>query len=221
MFSILGLILGLWLLKQGRYELSSGILSFLLVTVVMYSLFSTKEYDQPFYFFIHYFLFLIYIVFSGLFAQRRVLITNSVIITGGSIAAYLLYLPLMPENVSNIAQYGVFIYVFAVILIFSLTLLFSGFIRQSVSELKIVYDDAQKQNEKMQNLVEKVKHNAEKLNEAGGFLTNLSDTVARNADNEAEEISAAMEEMLTAIVNNTNYSEKSYSKFQKSSDNLK
>jgi methyl-accepting chemotaxis protein len=224
LFSFMGLIITLAVIRIGRYRFASNMLSFLLMGVAVLSLFTTKQYPDPYYFFIHFFLFFVYIIFSAMFSDRWVLITNTAIILFVSWLSFYLRRAFIPDSIIGLADFGIIIFTFCIILTFALSYLFTSFIERTMKALNKANSETSEKNESLRALGEKIKIGSQRLNEAGAFLTDLSNNVARNAETEAaqaEEISSSMEEMLTGIIGNTQNSETFHKESLKSADDLK
>jgi methyl-accepting chemotaxis protein len=223
-FSFMGLIITLVVIRSGRYRFASNMLSFLLTGVAVLSLFTTKQYPDPYYFFIHFFLFFVYIIFSAMFSDRWVLITNTLIILFVSWLSFYLRREFVPESITVLADFGIVIFSFCIILTFALSYLFTSFIERTMKALNKANRETAEKNENLRALAEKIKNGSQRLNEAGAFLTDLSNNVARNAEKEAaqaEEISSSMEEMLTGIIGNTQNSESFHKESLQSAGDLK
>lgn len=223
LLSFVGIIGTLILIKSGRYRLSADILSFFLIAVVQYSLFTTEAYSEPFYFFIHFYLFITFMLFSAMFARRWVFFTLTGMTIASALLIYNLRFDLIPENVLDLAKYGIIIYIASVTIIAILGLVFTGFVDKAMGDLDKSFQESQKQNKMLDNLVKGAKKSTNELHQAGSFLTKVSESVSQNAERQSvqiQQISSQLQEMVESILQNSENSEHSYKKFKLLSDSL-
>ncbi len=79
-------IISLFFIKKGNFRLIGNLLSVLIVLTEMFALFSNMSNAKPFNFFVdEFYVFIVFIFFSTMFAERYVLIINTFLILFSSI----------------------------------------------------------------------------------------------------------------------------------------
>ncbi len=180
------LFISLILFKFGKHKFVGNSLSLFLILLEILSVFFNFSHDIPMNFMIdEFYLFLAFLVFTPMFASRWVVITNTVLVIGSSVCAFLLKKDAFPAEVVHTAAIGTGVYVLSVIIIFIFSYLYTNILYKAINELnkKFVSEEEKNkelfQNAKMIRLQnEQIKLAKEKAEESNrlksAFLSNMS-----------------------------------------------
>jgi len=219
----------LYLIQKGKIDLAGNIASF--NSVVFISLSSIFNFDNaPSFNFLmdEFYVLMFLIVFSAMFANKKVFISNFAIMLISAILAYFLNKDKIPENMVDFTNFAVYPYLVILTLIFVITFAFINYMNKAIENMTIDKLEIEKQNTVLNNLIKIVSQSSNDITVASQTLSSISLQIAKSANHQAatiEEVSTSMEEMLATINSNTqnaentsNISQKSAKKIQQSQE---
>ncbi len=180
------LISSLFLFQIGKHKFVANFLSLFIIIFEIFSVFLNFSGDIPMNFMVdEFYLFLAFLVFTPMFASRWVVITNTLLVIGSSIAAFILKKDSFPPEIVHTAAIGIGVYVLAVIIVFVFSFLYVSVLNKALNELRQKFvTEEQKNKELIQNAQmiqlqnEEIKISKEKAEESNrlksSFLSNMS-----------------------------------------------
>lgn len=183
---LFALIAGLLLFKAGMYKLVGNTLSLFLILTEVASVFFNFSGDVPMNFmFDEFYLFFALLIFTPMFASRRIVIINTLLVIVSSIAAFLLKKDAFPTEVIHSATMGISVFILSVIIVLIFSYLYANLLYKILNELNKKYiSEEQKNNELIQKTQiirlqnEEIKLAKEKAEESNrlksSFLSNMS-----------------------------------------------
>lgn len=148
-------VLALILIKFWHYKFAGNILSIILVFTELFSMFSNFSNSAPFNFFIdEFYILIIFLFFSTMFANRLVLIINTILILASSIIAFNVKRHDFPSDFDSEFSFGMSIYVITVVSVFVFSYLYTHLILKAIKEIS---EKALDTEQKSRELTEKQK----------------------------------------------------------------
>jgi len=221
---LMAIIGTLFLIRSGRYKLAADILSYVLVSVMILSMSNITKYPGPFYFFIQFYMFLAFIIFSALFARLHAFFSVIILVLISSFVIHRLRLPYVSEDIKTTVEYGFVIYLVVVLIISILSYIFSKFVSNAIKDLDVELQKGQVKNIDNERLIHQMTESSQSMHSIGSELKKTSQVIAKHAETQAsqvEEISSEMEEMTGIVLDNAENAEKTYQFFKATSEHLK
>ncbi len=222
--SFVAIVGTLFLIRSGRSQLAGDLLSLFLTAIMVVSISNVTKYPGPYYFFIQFYLFIVYIIFSAMFARLYAFFTIVGVTLVTAVVIHKLRFPFVPEFIRPTVEYGFLIYLMVVLIIAVLSLIFTRFVTSSMTQLDKSFHKSKEQNSVMQNVISGISQTSTRMTSLGKELNHTSEQVALNAETQAaqiEEISSEMEEMTGIVLNNSENAELSFKVFKESAEQLK
>ncbi len=222
--SLVAIVGTLFLIRSGRSQLAGDLLSLFLTAIMVVSISNVTRYPGPYYFFIQFYLFIAYIIFSAMFARLYAFFTIVGVTLVTAVVIHKLRFPFVPEFMRPTVEYGFPIYIMVVLIISVLSLIFTRFVASSMTQLDKSFHKSKEQNSVMQNVITGISQTSTRMTSLGKELNHTSEQVALNAETQAaqiEEISSEMEEMTGIVLNNSENAELSFKVFKESAEQLK
>ncbi len=222
--SLVAIVGTLFLIRSGRSQLAGDLLSLFLTAIMVVSISNVTRYPGPYYFFIQFYLFIAYIIFSAMFARLYAFFTIVGVTLVTAVVIHKLRFPFVPEFMRPTVEYGFPIYIMVVLIISVLSLIFTRFVASSMTQLDKSFYKSKEQNSVMQNVITGISQTSTRMTSLGKELNHTSEQVALNAETQAaqiEEISSEMEEMTGIVLNNSENAELSFKVFKESAEQLK
>ncbi len=222
--SFVAIVGTLFLIRSGRSQLAGDLLSLFLTAIMVVSISNVTKYPGPYYFFIQFYLFIAYIIFSAMFARLYAFFTIVGVTLVTAVVIHKLRFPFVPEFIRPTVEYGFLIYLMVVLIIAVLSLIFTRFVTSSMTQLDKSFHKSKEQNSVMQNVISGISQTSTRMTSLGKELNHTSEQVALNAETQAaqiEEISSEMEEMTGIVLNNSENAELSFKVFKESAEQLK
>ncbi len=148
-------LFSLFLIKKGKYKLVGNVLSLLLVLIEINSIFFNFSNAASCNFFVdEFYLLLIFLFFTTLFADRYILIINTILILVSSIIAYNINKANFPDIILPELHFGIMIYIFTVFTIFLFSYLYTHIILKAITEISDKVQDVElKNNQLLENKI--------------------------------------------------------------------
>lgn len=163
------------------------------------------------------------LVISGIFASKKILILNSVIIIITTTKLYLYTIEQIPEKKDLFT--GAYIYHTITLLLITIILYFIiKFTEKAIEKANLDAETNRKQKNTLLKMAEGIKDSSEQIFKASEQLASNSQQISSNANEQAsttEEISSSMEQMLAMINSNTDNAENTADISKKTSEELR
>jgi serine phosphatase RsbU (regulator of sigma subunit) len=151
-------------MKFGKHKLVGNLLSLSVVLIEVSSAFFNFSGADVYNFFVdEFYLFLAFLLFTAFFASRLVLIINTVVIIATAVSAYMINKDAFPEILSEDLNYGITVYVLAILIIFSFSFLYTHTISGSMKEISDIADDLEDKNKVLFRNAELLKKQKEEI----------------------------------------------------------
>jgi len=143
-------IASLFLIKKGKFKIVGNGLSLILVITEITSMFFNFSNAAPFNFFIdEYYLLLIFLMFSAIFAKKYILFINTFLIIISTVVAYILNKDSFPQEFYNEFSFGIVIYIITTINIFIFSYIYTHIVNKAMKEVSVKALDAEQKNTKL------------------------------------------------------------------------
>ncbi len=196
----------LLIIKSGNILLAYNISAFALCLINSLKLIFNFSNSPVFNYFMDEFYVSFFIIVFSMFASHRMFVINFTIIISSSIIALVLTRSQLPENINSYVDASLPIYFTMLTITFILTYFFTKFIDTAVKNISKKSILIESQNISMQKMINSIKKSSSEIARASSQLSSISQQVTQNAGKQAvatEEISSAIEQMLSEIISNT------------------
>ncbi len=213
--------LNLFILKKSGIKTAGNIFSIGLVVIQLLSLNILKEDISALFKFFQGFYTILGILAVGiLFASKRVIILNTVLIIISTSRVYLFAISQMPEDKEILKT--AFINHTATLVILGLVSYFAIlFAEKAINSANEDAKIKEKQNNQLKSVFDLVKTTSDKLKNFSGEISQKANILSENSSEQAanvEEISATIEEITSSIIENTDDTQKTAETVNKTTD---
>ncbi len=213
--------LNLFILKKSGIKTAGNIFSIGLVVIQLLSLNILKEDISALFKFFQGFYTILGILAVGiLFASKRVIILNTVLIIISTCRVYLFAISQMPEDKEILKT--AFINQTATLVILGLVSYFAIlFAEKAINSANEDAKIKEKQNNQLKSVFDLVKTTSDKLKNFSGEISQKANILSENSSEQAanvEEISATIEEITSSIIENTDDTQKTAETVNKTTD---
>jgi len=195
----------LYILKNKGIQFTGNIFSLGMILPIILTISFSKDSVLLIEFVHDFYLILGLLVISGMFASKKILILNSVIIIITTTKLYLHTIEQIPEKKELFT--GAYIYHTITLLLITIILYFIiKFTEKAIEKANLDAETNRKQKNTLLKMAEGIKDGSEQIFKASEQLASNSQQISSNANEQAsttEEISSSMEEMLAMISSNT------------------
>jgi len=178
----------LFVMKAGRQQIVGNSLSVIIVLMEIASIFMNFSGAISYNFFVdEFYILLSFLVFTAMFATKFVLFFNTILVIASSIIAFIIKKDDFPAEVVDILRFGLNVYIFVILIIFTFSYLYTSIILNAIKEISNHAQDTEEKNiqlEENSEMLKKQKLELEKAKEKAEESDKLKSTFLANMSHE-------------------------------------
>ena len=180
------ILISLFLMKTGKHVIVGNGLSLIVILLEIASIFMNFSGAASYNFFVdEFYIILALLLFTAMFASRFVLYFNTIIVIATAIIAFMYKKDSFPPEIIDELKFGLGVYVFVILLIFTFSYLYTSMIVKAIKEISDHADDTDEKNTRLEENTNLLKSQKNELTQAkekaeesdklkSAFLANMS-----------------------------------------------